>query len=132
VLLVVLLVVIPLFNGYDKWQGWSPRRKVVAVALAVGIAVVAFGQYRRLVSLSSGGLEAAFSGKQVLRGPWYARRVAVSVWEWLGTVAAGSVLLALTVDAWRLRRRMKALGYAALFGVMLGLGVLLKLRTWSG
>ena len=131
VLLVVLLVMIPLFSGYDKWQAWSPQRKLIAVALAVGIAVVAFGQYRHIVNLSSGGLEAAFSGRPVLRGPWYARRVAVSLWEWLGTVAAGSVLLALTVDAWRTRKRGKAAGFAALFGLMLALGILLKLRTWS-
>jgi hypothetical protein len=132
VLLVVLLVVIPLFSGYDKWQAWSPRRKMIAVALAVGIAVVAFGQYRRLVNLSSGGLEAAFASKPVLHGgPWYARRVAVSVWEWLGTVAAGAVLVALAVDAWRLKRKTRAAGYAALFGLMLGLGILLKLRSWS-
>ncbi|MEW6431769.1 MAG: hypothetical protein AB1730_09680 [Myxococcota bacterium] len=131
VLLVVLLVVIPLFSGYDKWQAWSPQRRLIAVALAAGIAVVAFGQYRHIVNLSSGGLEAALSGKPVLRGPWYARRVAVSLWEWLCTVAAGSVLLALTVDAWRSRKKRRAAGYAAVFGLMLALGALLKLRTWS-
>lgn len=129
---MVLLVVIPLFSGYDKWQGWSPRRKVIAVALAVGIAVVAFGQYRRLVNLSSGGLEAAFSSRPVLRGgPWYARRVVVSMWEWLGTVTAGAVLLSLSFESWRLKRKRQAAGYAALFGLMLVLGALLKLRTWS-
>lgn len=134
VVLVVLLVVIPLFSGYDKWRAWSPTRKLVAVALAVGIAVVAFGQYQRIITLHESGLEQAFGGggARVLRGPWYARRVAVSLWEWIGSVAAGAVLLALAVDAWRRRARARAAGFAALFVLMGVLGALLKLRSWSG
>ncbi|GMU60629.1 MAG: hypothetical protein AMXMBFR34_23920 [Myxococcaceae bacterium] len=125
-------MVIPLFSGYDKWQAWSTRRKVIAVALAVGIAVVAFGQYRRLVNISSSGLEAAFASKPMLRGgPWYARRVIVSLWEWLGTVAAGAVLVSLAIESWRQKKKRRAAGYAALFGLMLALGAALKLRTWS-
>jgi hypothetical protein len=132
VVLVVLLVVIPLFSGYDKWQSWSPRRKVVAVALAVGIAAVAFGQYRRIVTLHEGGLEDALKSTRSGHVAWYARRVGTSVWEWLASVVAGAVLLALAVDAARRKKRAHALGYGALFGLMVVLGALLKLRSWSG
>ena len=133
VVLVVLLVVIPLFSGYDKFREWSTQRKVVAVALAVGIAVVAFGQYRRIITLHQSGLERAFDdGPRVLHGPWYARRVTVSLWEWLGSVAAGAVFCALAVDSWRRRQRPRAVGFVALFVLMGVLGALLKLRSWGG
>lgn len=133
VVLVVLLVVIPLFSGYDKWRAWSTQRKVVAVALAVGIAVVAFGQYSRIVTLNQSGLERAFGdGPSVLHGPWYARRVTVSLWEWVGSVAAGAVLLSLSLDAWQRKQRPRAAGFAGLFVLMAVLGALLKLRSWSG
>jgi len=133
VLLVVLLVVIPLFSGYDKWQEWSGRRKVVAVALAIGIAVVAFSQYRRIVTLDKTGIGNAFKpGATHMHGPWFAERVGVSLWEWLATMVAGSVLLALVLEAWRRRKRAQAAGYLALFALMVGLATLLKLRSWSG
>ena len=133
VVLVVLLVVIPLFSGYDKWRSWSRQRKVVAVALAVGIAVVAFGQYRRIITLHQSGLERAFGeGPHVLQGPFYARRVTVSLWEWVGSVAAGAVLLALSLDAWQRKRRPLAAGFAGLFVLMAVLSALLKLRSWGG
>jgi hypothetical protein len=134
VVLVVLLVVIPLFSGYDKWRAWSTQRKVVAVALAVGIAVVAFGQYSRIVTLNQSGLERAFGdGPSVLHGrPWYARRVTVSLWEWVGSVGAGAVLLSLSLDAWQRRQRPRAAGCAGLVGLMAVLGALLKRRSWGG
>lgn len=132
VVLVVLLVVIPLFSGYDKWRAWSPRRRLVAVALAVGIAVVAFGQYSRLVTLNQSGLERAFGdGATVLHGPWYARRVTVSLWEWIGSVTAGAVLLSLCLDAWQRKKKPQAAGFAGLFVLMALLASLLKLRSWS-
>lgn len=133
VLLVVLLVVIPLFSGYDKWQEWSTRRKLVATALALGIAVVAFSQYRRIVTLDKAGLGAAFKpGATHTRGPWFAERVGVSLWEWLASMIAGSVLLALAAEAWRRKKRAQAAGYVALFGLLVTLAALLKLRSWSG
>lgn len=131
VVLVVLLVVIPLFSGYDKWRAWSTQRKVVAIALAVGIAVVAFGQYRRIITLNQRGLERAFGEGRVLQGPWYARRVTVSLWEWVGSVAAGAVLLSLSLDAWQRKHRPRALGFVALFALMAVLGAMLKLRSWT-
>lgn len=130
VVLVVLLVVIPLFSGYDKWRAWSPQRKVVAVALAVGIAVVAFGQYRRLVRLHDDGLQTALGNVGLFKGPWYARRVAISLWEWLGTVIAGSALLTVAVDAGRKKQWARAAVTAAFFVLLLALGALLKLRGW--
>jgi hypothetical protein len=132
IVLVVLLVVIPLFSGYDKWRAMSPQRKVVALALAVGIAVIAFGQYRRLVTLDQGGIQDALSQGNVLRGPWYARRVSVSLWEWLLSVAAGTALLTLGFDAWKKKQRWRAAGFVALITLMLTLGALVKLRGWAG
>jgi len=32
VVLIVLLVVLPLFSAYDKWQLWPTRRKLIALA----------------------------------------------------------------------------------------------------
>ncbi|MFT3711597.1 MAG: hypothetical protein QM817_28505 [Archangium sp.] len=108
----------------------SPQRKVVALALAVGIAVIAFGQYRRLVTLNQGGIQDALNQNAVLHGPWYARRVAVSLWEWLFSVIAGTVLLTLAFDAWKQKQRWRAAGFVGLLTLMLGLGALVKLRGW--
>src|SRR5262245_4184449 len=102
VVLAVLLVVMPLFSAYDKWASWSATRRIVAVAFAVGIAVVAFGQYQRIVKLHEGGLEHAIGNVGLFKSrPWYARRVWLTLWEYLGAVAAGSVLLALAFEAAR-------------------------------
>lgn len=131
IVLVVLLVVIPLFSGYDKFLAWSPQRKVVAIALAVGIAFVAFGQYQRLITLHESGLEQALK-QNVLKGPWYARRVPISLWEWLGSVVAGSVLVAVAIDSWRRGRKRQALGVVGVFALLGVLSALLKLRSWSG
>lgn len=131
VVLVVLLVVIPLFSGYDKWRAFSPQRKVVALALAVGIAVIVFGQYRRLVTLDQSGIQDALGQGTVLRGPWYARRVSVSLWEWVTSVIAGAVLLTLGFEAWRKKHPWRAAGFVGLLVLMLALGALVKLRGWS-
>lgn len=132
VVLVVLLVVIPLFSGYDKWRAFSPQRKVVALALAVGIAVIVFGQYRRLVTLDQGGIQGALQDGHVLHGrPWYVRRVAVSLWEWVLSVVAGTVLLTLGFEAFKKKQRWCAAGFVGLLVLMLALGALVKLRGWA-
>ncbi|MBL8911747.1 MAG: hypothetical protein JNM17_13730 [Archangium sp.] len=131
VVLVVLLVVIPLFSGYDKWRSFSPQRKVVALALAVGIAVIVFGQYRRLVALNQGGIQDALGQGNVLHGPWYARRVAVSLWEWVLSVIAGTVLLTLGFDAFKKKQKWRAAGFVGLLLLMIVLGALVKLRGWN-
>lgn len=130
VALVVLLVVMPLFSGIDRWQGWSWRQRIAALALALGIAVVGFGQYRRVVMLDKGGLQQALGNVGLFHGPWYSRRVTVSLWEYAGTLLAGSLLLALAFDAGRSRQWLKALAFFATFALLLALAVLLKLRTW--
>ena len=131
VVLAVLLVVMPLFSAYDKWAGWSARRRIVAVAFAVGIAVVAFGQYRRIVHLKEGGLEAAIANLGTWRGPWFARRVVVSFWEWLGTILAGSVLAGFAIDAGRKRQWRSFAATAGLFALLVTLAALLKLGSWG-
>lgn len=131
IVLVVLLVVIPLFSGFDKFQQWSPQRKAIAIALAVGIAVVAFGQYRRIVRLHEHGLESAFANIGLYKGPWYARRIVVSFWEWLGTIAAGSVMAAFAIDAAYRRQWARFAAVAGLFSLMVTLAALLKLGSWG-
>ncbi len=132
VLLIVLLVVLPLFSAYDKWQQWPTRRKLIALALAVGIAVVAFGQYRRIVHLSDGDLRAAVGNVGLFHGAWYARRVSFTLWEYVGSILAGTVLVALSFDAARRSKWSETAGYAGVFALMIALTLLLKLRSWSG
>lgn len=132
VVLVVLLVVLPLFSAYDKWSGWSPQRKLVAVALAVGISVVAFGQYRRIVQLHDGDLRQAVGNLGLFRGPWYARRVVTPLWEYLASLASGAILVGMAAHSAAKKRWLPAAGYAALFALMLGLMTLIKLGTWAG
>jgi hypothetical protein len=133
VALAVMLVVMPLFSAYDKWASWTPQRRIIAVALAIGIAVVAFGQYQRIVKLHEGGLEHAIGNVGLIRGgPWYARRVWLTLWEYLGTVVAGSVLLAFALEAWRKKAWMRVGACAGVFALMVTFAALLKLHTWSG
>jgi hypothetical protein len=125
-----MLVVVALESAYDTRQGRSTRRNVTAVALAAGIAVVAFGQYRRLVSLGSSGLEAAFTPKAsplardaVVRtaGGGAAEGVGGSGGGGRGAGIAGRPVLAAQEDAEGCR----------LFPRMLALGASLRLRSWS-
>lgn len=132
VVLVVLLVVLPLFSAYDKWQQWPTRRKLIALALALGIAVVAFGQYQRIVHLSDGDLRAAVGNVGLFRGAWYARRVSFSLWEYVGSLVAGTMLLALSFEAARKKQWTATGGYVAVFALMIAMMLLLKLRSWSG
>ncbi len=127
VLLVVLLLVIPLFSGYDKWAAWSPARKLTAVAVGIGIAVVAFGQYKRLVMFHKTELPRVLSSSGI-HAPWYVRETSVTVWEYLGTVTAGSVLVALAFGAIQRRRLMQAVGFLLAFLGMLAMSVALRLH----
>jgi hypothetical protein len=131
VVLAVMLVVMPLFSAYDKWASWSPKRRIIAVAFAIGIAVVAFGQYQRIVKLHEGGLEHALGNVGLFHGPWYARRVWMTLWEYLGSVIAGSLLLGFAIEAARKKAWMRFAASAGVFALMLTLAVLLKLHTWS-
>jgi hypothetical protein len=131
VLLVVLLIVIPLFSGYDKWQAWSPARKLTAVALGIGIAVVAFGQYKRLVVLHKPDLPRAF-GPGGLHAPWYLRETTLTVWEYLGAVIAGSTMLGLAFVAAQRGRWTRVAGFVAAFLIMLAMSVALRLHWWQG
>ena len=129
VVLVILMIVIPLFSGYDKWQQWSSTRKVIAIALGAGIAVVALGQYKHIVLLRNGGLPKAFGGFEK-DTPWFLRPVVLAAWEYLGTVVAGGVLLGLAFQAAQRRRWAQCAGCTMVFLLMTSLGVALKLRFW--
>ena len=131
VTLVVLLVVMPLFASYDKWREWTNQRRAVAVALAVGIAAVAFGQYRRLVMLDKGSLGHALGNVGLFKGPWYARQVSVSLWEYVAAMIAGGLLLGLAFEAGFKKRWRGAAGFGGLFALMVVLASLLKLHGWG-
>ena len=130
VLLVVLLVVMPLFAGYDKWRQWSNQRRAVAVALAVGIAAVAFGQYRRIVMLDKGGLSHALGNVGLFHGPWYSRTVSVALWEYVAAMLAGGALLGLAFEAGFRRSWKRAAGFAAMFALLVLFASLLKMHSW--
>lgn len=131
VALVVLLVVMPLFASYDKWREWSSQRRAVAVALAIGIAAVAFGQYRRIVMLDKGSLGHSLGNVGLFRGPWYARQVSVSLWEYVAAMIAGGVLLGLAFEAGFKRKWQRSAGFAGAFALLVFLASLLKLHGWS-
>jgi hypothetical protein len=131
VLLVVLLVVMPLFAGYDKWREWSNQRRAVAVALAIGIAAVAFGQYRRIVMLDKGSLGHAIGNVGLFRGPWYSRTVSVALWEYVFAMIAGGSLLGLAFEAGFKKHWRRCAGFSALFALMVLLASLLKLHRWG-
>jgi hypothetical protein len=130
VALVVLLVVMPLFSGIDKWREWSWARRTTALALAIGVAAVGFGQYRRIVLLDKGGLQQALGNVGLFSGPWYSRRVVLSVWEYGAMVLAGALLMGMAFEALRRRSYFRAVAFIALFCLLLGLAVLVKLHRW--
>lgn len=129
VLLVILLIVIPLFSGFDKWQSWSPRRKVIAVILGVGIGVVAFSQYQRIVWLRKSGLEHAVSAAEV-HGSWLNKPILVHPIEYVAGWVLGATLLAFALHEWRRKRFRQAAGYGAVFAVLLVVSLAVKLRWW--
>mgnify|MGYP001433751899 CR=1 FL=1 len=130
VALVVLLVVMPLFHGYDKWREWSAQRRAAAAALAIGIAAVAFGQYRRIVMLDKGSLTHALGNVGLFKGPWYSRHVSVTLWEYVAAMVAGGVLLGLAFEAGFKKSWWRAAGFSGLFALMVALASLLKLHGW--
>jgi hypothetical protein len=129
VLLVILLIVIPLFSGYDKWQSWTPRRKVIASILGVGIGVVAFSQYQRIVWLRKSGLEHAVAGVES-HGSWVSKPILVHPIEYVAGWVLGATLLAFAFQEWRRRRFKQAAGYGAVFTVLLLVSLAVKLRWW--
>jgi hypothetical protein len=131
VALVVLLVVMPLFASYDKWREWSSQRRAVAVALAIGIAAVAFGQYRRVVMLHESSLRSTLGNTNLFRGPWYARAVPVALWEYVAAMIGGGALLGLAFEAGFRRNYKRSAGYAGVFGLLVLLASLLKMRGWG-
>jgi len=130
VALVVLLVVMPLFSGIDKWREWSWPRRATALALALGIAAVGFGQYRRIVVLDKGGLQHALGNVGLFSGPWYSRRVVVSVWEYGATLLASALLVGMAFEAARRRSYFRATAFLGTFVLLLCLAVMVKLHGW--
>ncbi len=130
ILLVILLVVIPLFSGYDKWQSWSPRRRALALILGAGIGVVAFSQYQRIVLLRKSGLEHVVSQAEVHRTAWYSRPIVVHPFEYVAGLVLGGVLLGFAYEASQRRRWSVAAGYAAAFVALVAVSLAVKLRWW--
>jgi hypothetical protein len=130
VLLVILLVVIPLFSGYDKWQSWSPRRKLIAAILGAGIGVVAFSQYQRIVLLRKTGLQYAASAAESRATVWYNRAIIVHPLEYLAGWALGGVLIAFAIRDAQRKRWKQVAGYLALFVALVAVSLAVKLRWW--
>jgi len=127
-LVVMLLIVIPLFSGFDKFRKWSTTRKVVALALGAGVAIVAYAQYRHLIFLHKSDLPDALGN--LGHAPWYARPVHVMPFEWLGSVIAGSLLLGMSLHAGRKRQWPSCAGFAGLFAGLVAASLALKLQLW--
>jgi hypothetical protein len=129
VLLVILLVVIPLFSGYDKWQSWSPRRKLIAGILGAGIGIVAFSQYQRIVLLRKTGLQYAASAAES-RAAWYNRAIIVHPIEYLAGWALGGLIIAFAIRDAQRKRWKQVAGYLALFLALVAVSLAVKLRWW--
>ena len=100
--------------------------------LGVGIAVVAFSQYRRIVWLNKSSLSSAVRNAegQGQQGAWYHRRLTLHPAEYVVTVIGGSILLLFAWQAFQKRRFIQATGYGALFITLVLVGLALKLRWW--
>jgi hypothetical protein len=128
--LVLLLVVIPLFSGYDKWQSWSPQRRIIALVLGAGIGVVAFSQYQRIVFLKKSGLDRVVSAAEGRGTVWYGRPLVVHPIEYLLGMFFGGVLLACAFQSGQRRKWRLTLAYLAAFVALTGISLAVKLRWW--
>lgn len=130
-LLVILLIVIPLMSGFDKWRKWPTSRKIVAVALGAGIAIVAFTQYKRIIFLHKADIPSAFGGFSNARNaPWYEQKVAIYPIEYLISVGAGCAILALAIQACKRRKYARCLGFGMLFVALFAVSLSVKLQLW--
>jgi hypothetical protein len=130
-LLVLLLVVVPLFSGYDKWRKWKPARKAIALAIGLGIGIVAFSTYKRLVVFRKSDLPGSFTMfEQGANAPWYARQLPVMPLEYVISVAAGAVLIGFAMHAARQRRWTHVGGFTLLFCGLLAAELVVKLGAW--
>jgi hypothetical protein len=132
IVLVILLVVIPLFSGYDKWQGWSGRRRLTALILGAGIGVVAFSQYRRIVFLRKTGLQYVVGMAEHGTMAWYRRPIVVHPYEYLASLVVCGALLGFSFEALGRRRWKQGIGYFVLFAAIVAVMLALKLRWWRG
>jgi hypothetical protein len=127
--LVLMLVVMPVLSGYDKFVSWSPARKAIALAIAVTIAAVVFTQYRHLRTLHTESLAEA-----VTQGPtrvsWYARPVLLSPIEYAITVVTMGLVAAQAAAALRKKQWVKAAPWIAASLLMPALALAIKLRVW--
>lgn len=129
--LVILLVVIPLFSGFDKWQGWSPRRRLTALILGAGIGVVAFSQYRRIVFLRKTGLQYVV-GTAERQTAWYSRSIVVHPIEYVASLVFCGALLGFAFSSFGRRKWKEGVGYFVLFAVIVSVMLAVKLRWWRG
>jgi len=129
IILVCLLIVVPVFSGFDKWQKWSPGRKLLVVALGAGVGLVAFSQYKRVMFLHKGGLPQAFT-KLEGNGLDDSQRIWVTPVEYLGTMAVASLLGAFAVQAVRSKKWAQALAYAGVQFMFLDVAFAVKTKAW--
>ena len=128
--LVLLLVVMPVMSGYDKFVGWSPARRLIALAIAVTIAAVVFTQYRHLRALHTESLAEAISTGSTVRLPWYARAVPVTVVEYLVTICAMGLVAAQAIAELKRKRWARSAPWVLACLLMPVLAMAIKLRVW--
>lgn len=128
--LVLMLVVMPVLSGYDKFVGWSPARKALALSIAVIIAAVVFTQYRHLRTPSTETLAEAVTSGGPRNVSWYARPVLLSPIEYAITVITMGLVAAQAVALLKRRQMVKAAPWVLASLLMPALALAIKLRVW--
>jgi hypothetical protein len=128
--LVLMLVVMPVLSGYDKFVSWSPARKAIALSIAVIIAAVVFTQYRHLRTLHTESLAEAVTQGGGQHVSWYARPVLISPLEYAITVVTMGMVAAQAVASLKRRQWLKAAPWIAASLLMPALALAIKLRVW--
>ncbi len=129
--LVLLLVVMPVMSGYDRFVSWSPARRVIALAIAVTIAAVVFTQYRHLRALHTESLAEALPNAAPAHAAWYARPILMTPLEYVVTVGAMGVVAAQAFATLRRRQWVRAVPWVLACVLMPALGLAIKLRVWK-
>jgi len=128
--LVLMLVVMPVISGYDKFVSWSPTRKAIALALAVTIAAVVFTQYRHLRTPNTESLAEAVTSGGPVHVSWCARAIAVTPIEYAITTVAMGLVAAQAIGFLRKRQWVRAAPWVAAAVLMPVLALAIKLRVW--
>jgi hypothetical protein len=128
---VLLLVVMPLINSYDRFVAWSPQKKLFAVLVATLVAVVVFTQYRQLRLLHTESLAESLESP-ARRGalPWYVRPLFITPLEYVLSVGVMAVMLSQGVAEAKLKRWARAVPWLLAAVLLPAVALTIKLRVW--